>query len=152
WLAMIYDSAGIVGPNMASDSIPPLSGAQDVMKAAIAMFDSALVYANDPAAGGTGGFPLVATWAGNNALTADQFRRLIRSYRARFRAGVARTPAQRAAVDWQKIIDDTENGIQADFLSSVGGTTGWSIGDLSQIYVDPGWGQISLMYWGMADV
>src|SRR5262249_51870309 len=39
-----------------------------------------------------------------------------------------------------------------DYLSNVGGNTGWSIGDLSQIYVDPGWGQISLMYMGMADV
>jgi hypothetical protein len=87
-----------------------------------------------------------------NAMTADQFARLVRSYRARFRAGVARTPTQRAAADWQKIIDDTENGIQADYLSNVGGTTGWSIGDLSQIYVDPGWGQMSLMYMGMADV
>jgi hypothetical protein len=84
-------------------------------------------------------------------VSAADFARLIRSYRARFRAGVARTPAQRAAVDWAKIIDDTENGIAADYLSNVGGNTGWSIGDLSQIYVDPGWGQISLMYMGMAD-
>src|SRR5947208_5947042 len=44
WLAMIYDSAGVVGTGMTSDSIPPLSGAQDVAKAAIAMLDSAVVY------------------------------------------------------------------------------------------------------------
>lgn len=152
WGAMIYDSAAVVSTGMPSDSIPPLSSAQDVVKAALVMFDSALAYASNSAANGTGGFPLPATWLGGNAYTAVQFQRLIRSYRARFRAGVARTPAQRNAVDWQKIAEDTDNGIQEDLLVSVGGSTGWSIGDLSQIYVDPGWGQISLMYWGMADV
>jgi len=152
WGAMIYDSAAVVNTGMPSDSIPPLSSAQDVVKAALLMLDSALAYATNPAAAGTGGFPLPATWLGGNAYSATQFARLVRSYRARFRAGVARTPAQRNAVDWQKIIEDTEGGIQEDFLVSVGGSTGWSLGDLSQIYVDPGWGQISLMYFGMADV
>jgi hypothetical protein len=151
WTAMIYDSAAVLGQNMSVDSIPPLVTGADVVKAAIAYLDSALAYASDPIAAGTGGFPIPAPWGGNNALTADQFRRLIRSTRARFRAGVARTPAQRAAVDWQKIIEDTEAGIQTDFLVSTGGNTGWSNGDLSQIYVDPGWGQMSMMYWGMAD-
>ena len=151
WLALIYDSAGVVNTGMASDSIPPLSSAADVMKAAIVMLDSALLYATDPSASNSGGFPLPATWVGGNAMTADQFARFIRSYRARFRAGVARTPAERAAVDWPKVIADCENGIQADVLVQVGGTTGWNLGDISQIYVDPGWGQMSMLYWGMAD-
>jgi hypothetical protein len=153
WMALIYDSAAVVGTGMPSDSIPPLSGAADVMKAAIAMLDSAYAYTTNPVASGTGGFPLPTAWMSTtNAMPAADFGKLIRSYRARFRAGVARTPAQRAAVDWAKIIDDTENGIAADYLPNVGGNTGWSIGDISQIYVDPGWGQISLMYMGMADV
>jgi hypothetical protein len=153
WLAMIYDSAGVVSTGMPSDSIPPLSGAADVAKAALTMLDSAYAIAIDPAANGAGGFPLPTSWLSSSAaVSADQYARLIRSYRARFRAGVARTPAQRNAIDWQKIIDDTEGGIQADYLSNVGGTTGWNVGDMSQIYVDPGWGQISMMYMGMADV
>jgi hypothetical protein len=152
WMGMIYDSAAVVGTGMPSDSIPPLSSAADVVKAALTMLDSALAYTINPVASGASGFPLPATWLSTtNAVSAADFARLVRSYRARFRAGVARTPAQRAAVDWAKIIDDTENGIAADYLSNVGGNTGWSIGDLSQIYVDPGWGQISLMYMGMAD-
>ena len=151
WLAMIYDSAGVVNTGMPSDSIPPLSVAADVMKAAIVMFDSALVYATD-AATASDGFPLPNTWISGNGVTADQFRRFVRSYRARFRAGVARTPAQRNAVDWAKILEDTEAGITADVLVQVGNNNGWSLGDLSQIYVDPGWGMMSMMYWGMADV
>lgn len=152
WLAMIYDSAGIVKPGMPSDEIPPLSGSADVMKAAIAFMDSALAIAKDPAASASGGFPTPEAWMGGNSLSADAFSRLVRSYRARFRAGVARTPTQRAAVDWQSIIDDTENGIQNNLLVNVGGTTGWNIGfNSSQMHVDPGWSEMSMMYFGMAD-
>jgi hypothetical protein len=153
WTAMIYDSAAVLGKNMSIDSLPPLVTAAEVMSVAITYLDSALVYASDPAASGDGGFPIPAAWLGGdaNAMKADDFQRLIRSMRARFRAGVARTPAERDAVDWQKIIEDTEGGIQKDFLVSTGGNTGWSNGDLTQIYVDPGWGQMSMMYWGMAD-
>ena len=115
WLAMIYDSAGIVAPGMPHDSIPPLSGAQDVGKAAIVLLDSALAIANNPAA--AAGFPLEAAWLGNaTGFTLDQYKRLIRSYRARIRANNTRTPAQATAVDWAKVIDDAENGIQANFM------------------------------------
>lgn len=155
WVAMIYDSIGIVGTNMAADSTPPLSGAADAVKAAIVMLDSAYAYAADPAAAGAGGFPIPSgtAWLGDAPQTQDQFKRLIRSYRARFRAGVARTPAQRAAVDWASVIADCENGIQANLLITVGGSTGWSIGfNSSQMHVDPGWSQMSMMYFGMADV
>jgi hypothetical protein len=152
WLAMIYDSAGVVKPGMTSDEIPPLSGAADVMKVAITYLDSAVNIASDPASGNTGGFPTPDPWMSGTALSRDGFIRLVRSYRARFRAGVARTPEQRAAVDWAKIIDDAENGIQSDIMVNVGGTTGWDIGfNSSQMHVDPGWSQMSMMYYGMAD-
>ena len=42
---------------------------------------------------------------------------------ARFRAGVARTPAQRAAVDWQKVIDDAEAGITGNIQPLTGSAT-----------------------------
>ena len=112
WLAMIYDSAGDRRHGNADrDSIPPLSGAQDVTKAALVMLDSALAIANDPACGERISARGHVAEQRPGLGTLDQFKRLIRSYRARFRAGVARTPAQRAAVDWAKVIDDTENGI-----------------------------------------
>ncbi len=152
WLAMIYDSAAVVKPGMTSDEIPVLSGAADVMKAAIAFLDSAVAVAKDPVASNTGGFPTPPAWMSGTSLSAADFTRLVRSYRARFRAGVARTPAQRAAVDWASIVDDTENGIQSDLLVQVGGTTGWNIGfNSSQMHVDPGWSEMSMLYFGMAD-
>lgn len=147
WLAMLHDSAAIVRPGMRSDSIPPLSGAQNVMLAAIAMLDSAVAIASIPAAAGA--FPLQATWVNGNALTRDNFVRLVRSLRARFRAGVARTPAERDLVDWPSVIADAENGITIDLTINVGPATGWNAGGnvgATLFYF------MSPMYYGMADV
>src|SRR5262249_43254747 len=118
----------------------------------IEMLDSALAIANDPAA--ASGFPLPDSWfsgaSGFNSL--DSFKRVVRSYRARIRAGVARTPADADKVDWAKVISDTENGINANLMVNVGGTTGWNGGMQTQRYVDATWSQMSMMYMGMADV
>ncbi len=150
WLSIIYDSAGIVGPGMKSDSIPPLSSAADVNKAAIALLDSALAIASVPA--NASGWPLLPAWfSQSTSVSLDMYTRVVRSYRARLRAYVARTPAQAATVDWAKVADDANNGINADFFVSAGGTTGWNIGNMSQMYVDPGWMQTPLTYVGMGD-
>ena len=151
WLAIMYDSAAIVAPRMPTDSIPPLSSAADVGKAAIVMLDSALAIANNPAA--ASGFPLEASWMGNaSGFSLDQYRRIIRSFRARFRAGLPRTPAQAALVDWAKVIEDAENGIQTNFMVNTGSSTGWSVGYQVTRYQDATWSEMSMMYMGMADV
>jgi hypothetical protein len=153
YLAMIYDSAGIVRPGMPSDEIPELSGYKDVMTAALQMMDTALAIANNAASGGTGGFPTPAAWVSGVTLTRENFIRFVRSYKARFRAGVARTPAERAAVDWNAVVADAEAGITADLVVAVGGTTGWTVGFQGvQMHVGSGWHQISPLYYGMADV
>ena len=149
WLAMSYDSAGVVTPRMASDSIPPLRAAPDVMSAALAMFDSALAIAATPAALGPGGFPLPPTWANGNALTRDEFVRVVRSLRARFRAGVARTPAEREKVNWPLVIADAENGIASDFMITVGPSAGWVSGANVNATI---FFNMAPMYYGMADV
>ncbi|NBW63660.1 MAG: hypothetical protein EBR33_11140, partial [Synechococcaceae bacterium WB4_1_0192] len=137
-----------------SDEVPGLSGAAQVNAAALSMLDSAIAIANSPAATtGASGFPLPTTWISGVALTRDGFVRLARSFKARFRAGVARTPAQRAAVNWASVIDDATNGITADFNITLGGTTGWSAAyDFNQMYVTGGWHAVPYFYYGMADV
>ena len=149
WLAMTYDSAAIVTPGMAGDLVPPLSGAKDAMKAALAMIDSAIAIAADPLALGTGGFPLPSSWMGGNALSRDEFLLVARSLRARFRAGVARTPAERAAVAWDLVIADATNGITTDFTVSVSTPSGWlsglNVGSTTFFFMSP-------MLYGMADV
>jgi hypothetical protein len=155
WLGMTYDSAGVVGPgySLEGDSVPELSAYPDVMKAAIQMLDSAVVIASNNASTGAGGFPTPTPWMSGTALSRDDFVRFVRSYRARFRAGVARTKADRDKVDWNAVIADATNGIQNDVMVAVGGSTGWNIGfQGNQMHVDAGWHQMTPMIFGMADV
>lgn len=154
YLSLGYDSAAIVTPATPSSDVPPLSGYKDVNKAALAMYDSAVAVANSAdASTGANGFPLPATWmSGQSNLTAANFVRLVRSYKARVRAGVARNVAERAAVDWAAVISDATNGITADFTVNIGGSTGWRANfDVSQSYVTGGWHSLPMFYYGMAD-
>ncbi len=158
-LSLGYDSAAVVTPVVVAalpdaETFPSLSSAADVNKAAIAMLDSAVNIATSPAAtNGADGFPLPPAWINGNPLTRDQFVQLVKSFRARFRAGVARTPAERAAVNWQAIIADATAGITTDLTVNIGSGTGWSATfDASQMYVDGGWHMMPMYYVGMADV
>jgi hypothetical protein len=158
WVSLTYDSAGIVDPSYASDFVPPLSGHAEVNAAALAAMDSAIANANASiAAAGANGFATggatPGNWASGTTFTGTQFIQLVRSFKARFRASIALTPAERAAVDWSAVIADAEAGITSDVLVTVGGTSGWNIGfQGNQMHVDAGWHQISPYYWGMADV
>jgi hypothetical protein len=150
WLAMVYDSAGLVNHRMDAEEVPPLSGYNVVMDAALANLDSAIHIAVQPAASGAGGFPVPAPWFSGNALSAEQFTRLVRSYKARFRAGVARTPEERAAADWNAIIADAEKGLTSDLIVRVGTGTGWNFKN-AFFALDVG-NQMPLFIWGFADV
>ncbi len=159
YLSMMYDSAAIITPTTAPVSPEPgapqepLSGYQAVNAAAIEMLDSAFAFANRTV-GTTTMAAIPATWLSQNGTTsAANFRRLIRSYRARIRAGVARNAAARQdSVDWTAVIADATNGITADYAVNIGGTTGWSAQfDAGQAYVVGGWHSVPMLYLGMAD-
>ncbi|MEA3244743.1 MAG: hypothetical protein U9Q74_01175, partial [Gemmatimonadota bacterium] len=90
-LAISYDSAAIITPSTPSDSIPGLSSYVDVMKTALAMFDSAAAVAGSPDATNVGnatgsGYPLPNTWIYQNAVSQADFIRLVKTYKARYRA------------------------------------------------------------------
>ena len=150
-VALVYDSAAIVSPLLPVDSIPPLSAAADVMRAALRMLDSAVVLASSPGATEAGGFPTPAHWAGGNALSRDDFVKLARTWRARFRAGVARTPDERSAADWEAIVADAGAGITRDLVIKVGGSTGWMAGTAQFLNGSNG-NQMAPFYIGMGDV
>jgi hypothetical protein len=154
-LALVYDSAAIVTAAVPSDEIPPLSPASEVMVAGLAALDSALSIASSAAAtNGAGGWPIPQEWlssSGTSTTSLADWQRLIRSYRAKFRAGVARTPTERAAVDWAAVIADATNGITADFIVNANATTGWTGAVQNQLAVSTGWSQMSPFLLGMAD-
>jgi hypothetical protein len=90
-------------------------------------------------------------WIRGNTLSNDDFIRVVRSYKARLRAGVGRTPAERNAADWDAIIADATNGITSDLLVSTSNSAGWSQGWLASAYRYQGWGATPSFYTGMAD-
>lgn len=153
WLSLTFDSAGIIDHIMESDFVPELSGYMDVNAAALANLDSAVAVANTAGSDGSGGFPTNAAWFSGTTLSKDRFIQLVRSYRARFRAGVARTPAERAAVNWAAVAADADAGLQADLVVQVGGTSGWDLGvQASTFYQDATWSQITPFIFGFADI
>ena len=151
--ALAYDSVAIPRPGDDPAVITPLSGAGEAVTYALQQLDSAIALATTAAATGAGGFPLPATWLPGNALNAAGFVRLARSYKARLRANVARTPQERAAVDWTAVVADAQAGITSDFRITMDPSTGWDVPWLAGTlhFRDVNWHQMTYYIIGMAD-
>jgi hypothetical protein len=155
-LALVYDSAAIPRPEDDAAAPPPaLVDHPEVMAAALAELDSAIFYGSKPEATQAGGFPTPSGggWLNGNALSAANFIRLARSYKARFRANVARTPTERAAVNWAAVIADATNGITANVNVNMDPANGWDYAWLSTTlhFRDANWHQMTPYIVGMAD-
>ena len=155
-LALAYDSAALLNDDDAATTIVPLVGYQQVMARAYLLLDSAITIARATPAS----FPLPATWiAGHDPAVAatrldtTAYFQFIRSYKARFRASVGRTPAERASADWNAIIADANTGITADFNIAGNPATGWDVVWPVQAYATgpANWHQMSQFWLGMAD-
>jgi len=90
------------------------------MTAAIKMLEDAIsiCQAND--------FTLPDTWINGYEVSSAKLAALCHSYIARYLAWVARTPSDRAAVDWNKVISHAQQGITEDFLVYGDGDYWWS--------------------------
>jgi hypothetical protein len=152
-LSLLYDSVAIVNASQASDEIPPYSGYAAANAAALVALDSAIAIANSAAATtGTNGWPIPADWMSSpGTIDRATWIKMLRSYKARFRAGVARTPAERNAVPWTSVIADATNGITSDVIVTASVTTGWGASAVQQLRVSSGWSQMTPMILGMAD-
>lgn len=153
-IALVYDSAGVPRVTDGPTDIPTVEDHTVVMAEALAQLDSALLWASKPEASATGGFPTPsARWMNGTALSAANFIRVVRSHKARFRAGVARTPAERAAVDWNAVIADATNGITTDLTVKMDPANGWDYAWLSTAlhFRDTNWHQMTPYITGMAD-
>lgn len=159
-LSLAYDSASILtefdNPEADAAVIVPLSGYRAVNTAALGYLDSAIAIATaNPTA-----FPLpVVTnfWINGIAITQAQFIQIARSYKAKFRANVARTPAQRAdvsaggIVDWAQVIADANAGIIVNLDPQMDRLNGWDISWFAQHHASAAWHQMSQFWIGMAD-
>ncbi len=153
YLAMVYDSSAVVEVATSNEDAGELVGYNAVAAASMDALQKSIDYANTAGASGNGGFPLPSGWIpSSTTFTAPEFIKLVRSYRARIRAGVARTPAERAAVNWDLVIADAQNGITANHDNVTSTTAGPFQGILDQLYSYGTWHQMTPFVVGMADV
>ena len=116
WLALYYDRAFIVDETVDLQAVAlgqaelNLSPYNEVMDAAIGMLETtiALSQANS--------FDTGTDWIFGVTLSSGELAQLAHSYIARFKAQVARDPAERAAVNWNDVLNHVNSGITSDFI------------------------------------
>lgn len=146
-IAVLYDS-GFVYDETIDPSTVTLIGRQDVMTAALAYFAEAATLA------GSGSFTVPAGWLSVD-VPSTLLAQLAHSQAARFRAALARTPTERAAVDWNAVRADVAAGITVDWNIDVDCATGQFCGstlDDGLLYrLANGWQMQNNWVAGMAD-
>jgi hypothetical protein len=149
YIAITYDSAAVVTENTGPEEVPELVYYPEAIALSLKQIDSAEAWAGR----GMLTIPAGPGWLGTaGAVTAADFGRLIRSYRARIRASWVRSGTQLTDADWTAILADATNGITADFSITTGGTTGFAHGWLNQAMVLQSWHTVPLFFIGMGDV
>jgi hypothetical protein len=145
-LALAFDQAFIVDETITQEQMD--AGFEprpytEVMEAAIGYLDAAIALA------GSGSFTIPATWMSQEMSSAELVR-LAKAYKARFRANVARTPAERAAVDWNQVLSELDGSIAQDWTMNIDWVSwGNNTGYYSTVHTI--WSQQSYQIVGMAD-
>ncbi|MGW8320664.1 MAG: hypothetical protein ACWGSD_03840 [Thermodesulfobacteriota bacterium] len=143
-VALLYDQGFRIDENVDPESgLEPMEYAA-LMDLALGDFDEVIELV---AAGPR--FSLPYGWM-QAEVTSEDLARLAHSYKARFRAQVARTPEERAAVEWNAVLADVDAGLQGDHLMEMDWDAGWynAILDYSTW---PSWHNLNYFISGMAD-
>lgn len=115
WLAMMFDQAIIFDETVdLTAGVPQPVPYRQVLEAAIGYLEQAIQIAQSNSfqlPGGDG------SWIKERPLTNTELAQWAHSYAARYLAGVARTPAERAQVDWDRVAYHVERGIQGNMVS-----------------------------------
>lgn len=145
-IALLYDSA-FVYDETSDPTAVSLQGYQDVMNAALGYLNDAITLA------GSGTFTVPASWMSQDVSNVT-LAQLAHSMAARLRAAVARTPAERGAVDWAQVVTDANAGITADWYITQDCNTGTfcNLFNEAVIYrLSDGWQMQNNWVAGMAD-
>ncbi len=145
-LALAYDSAGVPRSGALALTDLPLVSYDSVMRVALRALDSAQTYAATSS-------PITGSWLDQSSdVSATTFTRIIRSYKARYRANVARTPAARNdSVNWAQVAADAQAGITTDFTLQLSPSAGWDYTWIAQHFVGSAWNNATYYIIGMAD-
>jgi hypothetical protein len=141
--AIMFDQSYIYDETIERDEVT-LHPYPEVLAAAFGYFDKAIAAAQGAS------FTLPETWM-SVEVSASELVKLAYSMKARYRAAVARTPAERAAVDWAAVAADAAKGVTEDWKVDVVSGSGFSSDILSNIHRYGPWGELSYQVLGMAD-
>lgn len=157
-IALIYDRGYVVDETVAvidDEGAPILLGEPvpygQVMARALGYFDQAIALARSPAAAGV---TIPKAWVGTpQDLTMPELVRIMSSFKARYRANVARTPAERAAVDWAAVLAETGAGLKTHYQQDASIVfTSWLGFNIGHFFAwAPTWQQVTYFMYGMAD-
>lgn len=121
-IALQYDRGYLLDETVADPETLELVPYADVMAAARQKLADARSMASQSS------FTIPSGWMGPSSYTSDDLVRLAHSYEARFMAQLARTPAQREAVDWGAVLSHIGNGVVTDFgIELAGNDDVWSL-------------------------
>ena len=150
-IAMLYDRAIIANEFLDLEDPAVLSGLEYSPHTAV--MDSAFAFmkmAIDTAGRYT--FTLPDTWINGTTFTSQDLVKQMNSYLARFMVYGARTPEERAALNWNTVLGYLDRGITADFnVTLLAGTlTSGFMSRLQQNGTFSSWGDYKML--GPADV
>lgn len=149
YIAMVFDQAYIVDENTTSEELssPTLVPYSDIMDHAISKLVAAATIAK--ANSFTISESVINTPGG---LSNDQFAQVIHAFAARFMANVARTKAERSAVDWAAVQSHVANAIDSDFnIHNDAWETGFWYNEMLVYLTYPGWARVDMRLINMMD-
>lgn len=162
-VALLYDRGYVVDENVETideSGAPVLLGEpvsyNQLMTAALGYFDQAIALSNQA---GAAGITLPADWTGligpvsAGDITMPELRLIINSFKARYRANVARTPQQRAAVNWNQVLAEVGAGLHTNLMTDISYVyNNWLGGNAWFLYAHSAtWQQATYFIYGMAD-
>ncbi len=109
YLGLIFDKGLIADENTDVTQEIPFSEYPKMIEAAERELNEAIIIATSV------GTDFLHLYFNGVNLNADQFVRLCHSYAARFWVQMPRTEAENTVVDWQKVLNHTEKGINENF-------------------------------------
>lgn len=140
-IALLFDQGFIVDETTDMATIEPQPYTA-VMAAALKYLDDAIALTNTP-------FTIPADWT-SVEMSNVQLRRLAYSYKARLRAGMARTQAEAATVNWAAVIADANQGITSDWNMNIDWVS-WENYTGYYMTWEASWSQMHYQILGMAD-
>ncbi|NQU86504.1 MAG: hypothetical protein HQ541_12155, partial [Mariniphaga sp.] len=134
YLGLIYDKGSIVYWDTELDTIQLVCW-QDMIDASLILLDKAISIANENS------FTIPAEWMGGDTYTNQELSELANSYAARILVYSSRNKTHNEKIDWSKVLNYANKGIQKDLSPELGVRYGFY--DMFTCYQRyPGWGRI----------